>query len=48
MKRLSQKEKDFIEALRNFRNAKHNPSFELELFIDQIVAELKDKDTAED
>lgn len=48
MKKLTEKEKDLIEALRNFRNSKHNQSWELEQFIDQLVAELKDKETAED
>lgn len=48
MKKLTEKEKELIEALRNFRNSKHNPSWELEQFIDQMVAELKEAETAED
>lgn len=48
MKKLTEKEHDLIQALRNFRNSKHNPSFDLEQYIDQLVAELKDKSTAND
>lgn len=48
MKKLTEKEKDLIEALRNFRNSQHNPSYELEQYIDQLVAELKEKSTAND
>ena len=48
MKKLTRKENELIEALRNFRNSKHNPSFELEMFIDQLVAEFKEKETADD
>lgn len=48
MKKLSNKEKELIEALRNLRNSKHNPSEELEMYVDQLVAELKEKATAED
>ncbi len=48
MKKLSEKEKELIEALRNFRRSKHNPSWELEQFIDQLVAELKEEETAKD
>lgn len=43
-KRITAKEWELIEALRNFRNSRHNPSFQLELFIDQLVDELKEKD----
>ncbi len=48
MKQLTDKEKELIEALRNFRNSKHNPSEEFEMYIDQLYAELKDRSTAED
>ena len=41
-KRITEKEWELIEALRNFRNSKHNPSVQLELFIDQLVDELKE------
>lgn len=43
-KSITEKEWELIEALRNFRNSKHNPSVQLELFIDQLVDELKEKD----
>lgn len=41
---ITDKERELIEALRNFRNSKHNPSIQLELFIDQLVDELKEND----
>jgi len=41
-KKISEKEWELIEALRNFRKSKHNPSIQLELFIDQLVDELKE------
>lgn len=43
-KGITEKEWELIEALRNFRMSKHNPSFELEMYIDQLVDELKDED----
>lgn len=43
MEKLTEKERDLIMALRNFRNAKHNPSIQLELYIDQLVDELKEE-----
>lgn len=39
---LTETEWELIQALRNFRHSKHNPSIQLELFIDQLVDELKD------
>lgn len=41
-KEITEKEWELIEALRNFRKSKHNPSVQLELFIDQLVEELKE------
>ncbi len=41
-KTITEKEWELIEALRNFRNSRHNPSDQLELFIDQLVDELKE------
>ncbi|MDE7402777.1 MAG: hypothetical protein K2M87_05135 [Muribaculaceae bacterium] len=41
---ITEKEWELIQALRNFRKSKHNPSLELELWIDQIVDELKEID----
>lgn len=43
-KEISEKECELIEALRNFRNSKHNPSIEIELWIDRLVDELKETD----
>lgn len=42
--KLTEKERELIEALRNFRKSKHNPSIDLELYIDQLVDELKESD----
>lgn len=39
---ITDKEWELIEALRNFRNSRHNPSTRLELWIDQLVDELKE------
>lgn len=41
---ITERERELIEALRNFRNSRHNPSVQLELFIDLLVDELKEKD----
>lgn len=41
-KELIEKEWELIEALRNYRNSKHNLSIQLELYIDQLVDELKE------
>ena len=43
-RKLTEKEWDLIRALRNFRKSQHNPSIQLELFIDQLVDELKEED----
>ncbi len=43
-KEVTQKEWDLIEALRNFRHSRHNPSERIELFIDQLVDELKESE----
>ncbi len=43
-KRVTEKEWELIDALRNFRKSKHNPSTQLELYIDQLVDELKERD----
>ena len=44
LKKITEKEWELIEALRNFRNSKHNPSVQLELYIDQLVDELEEQD----
>lgn len=41
-KEISEKEWELIEALRNFRNSKHNPSKELELWADMLYEQLKE------
>lgn len=43
-RQITEKEWELIEALRNFRNSKHNPSVQLELYIDELVDELKERD----
>ncbi len=43
-KEITNKEWELLEALRNFRKSKHNPSIQLELYIDQLVDELKEND----
>ncbi len=43
-RKLSEKEWELIEALRNFRKSKHNPSIELELFLDSLYEALKESD----
>ncbi len=43
-RKLSEKEWELIEALRNFRKSRHNPSIELELFVDYLYENLKEKD----
>ena len=42
-KTITDKEWELIEALRNFRNSRHNPSIQLELYIDMLVDELKEQ-----
>ena len=41
-KKITEREWELIEALRNFRNSKHNPSLQLELFIEELVDILKE------
>ena len=43
-RKLSEKEWELIEALRNFRKSKHNPSIEIEIYIDHLYEKLKDLD----
>ena len=40
---ITDKEWELIQALRNFRKSKHNRSLQLELWIDQLVDELKEE-----
>ena len=44
IKEVTEKEWELIEALRNFRRSKHNPSWEIESWIDSLVDELKEED----
>ena len=39
-KDLTEKETELIEAIRNFKSGKHNPSKSLELWIRQLFEEL--------
>ena len=43
-KKITEREWELIEALRNFRNSKHNPSLQLEFFIEELVDRLKEED----
>lgn len=43
-RQITEKEWELLQALRNFRKARHNPSYELDLWIDQLVDELKESD----
>lgn len=43
-KKITEKEWELIQALRNYRKSQHNPSIGLELWIDQLVDELKESD----
>lgn len=44
LRKLSEKEWELIEAIRHFRKSKHNPSIELELFVDFLYENLKQED----
>ena len=41
---LTEKEAELIESIRNFKKTKHNPSFELELWIRELFENLLDED----
>jgi len=40
MEKLTEKEKELIEAIRFFKKTKHNPSFELERYVRDLFNEL--------
>lgn len=40
-KEITETEWELIQALRNYKRSKHNPSVQLELFIDYLVEVLK-------
>ena len=42
--KLTERETELIQALRNFRKSKHNLSVEFELWIDELVDTLKETD----
>ena len=41
-KDISETEWELVESLRNFRKSRHNPSLELEEYIDELVDILKE------
>ena len=43
-KQITEKEWELITALRNYRSSRHNPSIQLELYIDMLVDELKENE----
>lgn len=43
-KEITETEWELLEALRNFRKSRHNPSIQMELYIDRLVDELKEDD----
>ena len=45
--KLTEKEEELIIAIRNFREAQHNPSWELEWYARRIFEELLDEDDDE-
>ena len=47
-RKLSEKEWELIEAIRNFRKSKHNYSIAFELFVDSLYENLKQKDDDND
>lgn len=38
--KLTEQEKELIEAIRNFKNSKHNPSTELEIYAVRLFEQL--------
>lgn len=40
-KELTELEWELIQAIRNFKKSRHNPSVQLEAYIDYLVEELK-------
>lgn len=43
-KEVTEKEWELIEALRNYRKSKHNPSIEFEEYVDELVDFLKENE----
>ena len=39
-KELTEKEAELIEAIRNLKSSKHNPSKNLEIFVRELIDEL--------
>lgn len=38
--KLTEKEIELIEAIRNLKNSKHNPSFDLEMYVRELFESL--------
>jgi hypothetical protein len=45
--KLTEKEKELIEAIRNFLKSKHNPSIELEFYARELFEKLMDGEEEE-
>lgn len=43
-KEITEKEWELIEALRNYRKSRHNPSLKLEEYVDELVDILKENE----
>jgi hypothetical protein len=41
---FTEKEAELIESIRNFKKTKHNPSFELELWIRELFENLLEEE----
>lgn len=41
---ITEKEWEFIQCLRNFRKARHNPSWQIEIYLDSLYETLKEED----
>jgi len=42
-KLLTEQEAELIDAIRNLKNSRHNPSFELALYVKQLIDEMLEK-----
>lgn len=40
--KLTEEEKELIEMIRNFKKSRHNPSWELEIYIRELFEKLLD------
>ena len=46
--KLTEKEKELIEAIRNFLKSKHNPSIELEFYARELFEKMMDGEEEEE